>query len=73
LIIPEDPSILVEKAKENLKKILSIIGKAKDKKAEIVVFPELAICGYPPDDLVLFSSFIEEIEKGLLVFLVDIG
>ncbi len=27
---------------------------------DLVVFPELVICGYPPEDLVLKSSFIQE-------------
>ena len=41
----------------NTKKIISIIQKTK---ADIVVFPELSITGYSPQDLLLKHSFIEE-------------
>lgn len=41
----------------NTKKIISIIKKTK---ADIVVFPELSITGYSPQDLLLKHSFIEE-------------
>ncbi|MDY0150111.1 MAG: NAD+ synthase [Kiritimatiellia bacterium] len=30
--------------------------------ADVVVFPELALCGYPPDDLVLQSRFMTAVE-----------
>ncbi len=32
-------------------------------KADIVVFPELVICGYPPEDLVLKKSFVQQCMK----------
>ncbi len=41
----------------NAKKVIAIIKKAK---ADIVVFPELSICGYSPQDLLLKHNFIEE-------------
>lgn len=44
----------------NLKKIVEFIGSAKDKEADIVVFPELAITGYPPEDLILKPSFVNK-------------
>lgn len=44
----------------NLKKILEYIGVAKDLGVEILCFPELAVTGYPPEDLLLKSSFIED-------------
>jgi NAD+ synthase (glutamine-hydrolysing) len=44
----------------NAKKICSYIKKAKMLKADIVVFPELAITGYPPEDLLLKPQFIKE-------------
>ncbi len=49
----------------NTLKILQILEKARIQKADIVVFPELAICGYPPEDLLLHASFIEAIEPQL--------
>ncbi len=44
----------------NSKKILEYVKKAKRKKADIVVFPELAVTGYPPEDLVLKPQFISD-------------
>jgi len=49
----------------NTKKILKEIDIAKTKKADIVLFSEMAICGYPPEDLVYFSSFIDQIDQSL--------
>ena len=33
---------------------------ARDQGAALVVFPELALCGYPPEDLLLKTAFLEE-------------
>jgi NAD+ synthase (glutamine-hydrolysing) len=44
----------------NARKILDFTNKAKRKGASVVVFPELALTGYPPEDLLLRASFIEE-------------
>jgi NAD+ synthase (glutamine-hydrolysing) len=43
----------------NTKKILEYVNRAKRYKADVVIFPELAVCGYPPEDLLLKPSFIE--------------
>lgn len=42
----------------NTQKIIQAIEKAKRQRAHLVVFPEMAICGYPPDDLLLIPGFI---------------
>jgi NAD+ synthase (glutamine-hydrolysing) len=44
----------------NADKIIANIKKAKSNGADIVVFPELALAGYPPEDLLLKPHFIEE-------------
>ncbi len=44
----------------NTQKILSNITQAKNQRANLVIFPELAIVGYPPRDLLLKPSFIEQ-------------
>ncbi|NPA13362.1 MAG: NAD+ synthase [Aquificae bacterium] len=49
----------------NTKKIISYIDKAKKEGADIVAFPELAITGYPPEDLLLKPSFVERNLKAL--------
>jgi len=43
----------------NVKKILGAIDTARTLKADIVTLPELAICGYPPEDLLLKPQFIQ--------------
>src|SRR5690242_18088586 len=49
----------------NAKKILASIRSARAKHADIVLFSELALCGYPPEDLLLHPSFIDAQEKYL--------
>ncbi|MFA6989478.1 MAG: NAD+ synthase [Candidatus Gastranaerophilaceae bacterium] len=51
----------------NIDKIISFIEKAIDKKADIIVFSELAITGYPPRDLLDFEYFVEDNIKQLEV------
>lgn len=41
---------------DNTAKIISVIEEQKD--ADIVVFPELAITGYPPQDLIFNDTFV---------------
>src|SRR4051812_20463580 len=36
------------------------IAKAKDAGAQVVAFPELAITGYPPEDLLLKEHFLRD-------------
>lgn len=49
----------------NTNKILLHIRKAKKREADLVVFSELAVCGYPAKDLLEKSSFIERIQIAL--------
>ncbi|MCX5806466.1 MAG: NAD+ synthase [Proteobacteria bacterium] len=44
----------------NCTKMKEYMGMAIDMKANIAVFPELAITGYPPEDLLLKPKFIED-------------
>jgi NAD+ synthase (glutamine-hydrolysing) len=44
----------------NSSKILRYIQMAKDSSADLVAFPELALTGYPPEDLLLKPKFIED-------------
>lgn len=46
--------------KGNVRKIISYIKKAKMRNADIIAFPELAITGYPPEDLLLKPQFIKD-------------
>lgn len=49
----------------NLSKILSFNERAIEEKAEIVVFPELALTGYIPEDLLFYPSFIQKTREAL--------
>ena len=49
----------------NRQKIIEYIARARAKDADIVVFPELAVCGYPPEDLLLKEHFVRDNIKSL--------
>jgi len=44
----------------NTDKIINFIQKAKEKNSDLIIFPELAITGYPPRDLLDFKIFVED-------------
>ncbi len=44
----------------NTEKILTAIHEGKARGVDIITFPELAICGYPPEDLLFKPKFIDE-------------
>ncbi|MBI4332160.1 MAG: NAD+ synthase [Chloroflexi bacterium] len=46
--------------KANTEKILSFIGAARASHVDLVAFPELALTGYPPEDLLLKPQFIKD-------------
>jgi len=43
----------------NLDEIVQWIGRAESAGADLVTFPELAICGYPPEDLLIRRRFLD--------------
>jgi len=51
----------------NSQLICEWIGRARDEGADIVAFPELALTGYPPEDLVLKPGFVRDNLKQLNV------
>lgn len=44
----------------NFNKIIASIKKAKKDSVDLIVFPELAICGYPPLDLLEHEHFVKK-------------
>ena len=44
----------------NTQRILEVIKQARSLEVDLLTFPELAICGYPPEDLLLKPRFIEQ-------------
>ncbi|WP_447945486.1 NAD+ synthase [Stenotrophomonas indicatrix] len=50
----------------NTERIIEMIGQARDEYgAGLVMFPELAVSGYPPDDLLLRPGFLYECEQAM--------
>ena len=51
-------SFTVGAIEENKSKILNTLEEAEKINSDIVVFPELCVTGYPPEDLLLRESFV---------------
>lgn len=58
-------NLLIGDFERNTEKICDLISRAKDNKADIVVFPELAVSGYPPRDFLEFNDFQERCDRSL--------
>ena len=55
----------------NTRKIRENIRRAKSEGADMVVFPELAVCGYPPRDFLEFDDFIRRCQHSLETIAAD--
>jgi len=49
----------------NLARIVEAAQKAAAAGADLLLTPELSLCGYPPEDLLLRPAFLERCEQGL--------
>ena len=50
----------------NLQRLIDAANHARDdQQADVILFPELALCGYPPEDLLLRSNMQQRIEQAL--------
>ncbi|MDQ3992542.1 MAG: NAD+ synthase, partial [Actinomycetota bacterium] len=49
----------------NRARILARLDEARVAGAELVLFPELAVTGYPPEDLLLRPGFVRAAENSL--------
>ena len=59
-------NFLVGDISGNADKIITNAIKARDDlKADVVVFPEMALTGYPPEDLLLRADFLKQIKLAL--------
>lgn len=50
---------LVGDIKGNLRKAKNVLNEAREAGADLLLFPELALTGYPPEDLLLRPGFLE--------------
>jgi NAD+ synthase (glutamine-hydrolysing) len=55
----------------NAQRILSFARRAADSGAEVAVFPELTLTGYPPRDLLEKQSFLQQTEQHLAQLAAD--
>jgi NAD+ synthetase len=49
----------------NSEKIISVALQAREQGCDMVIFPELSLCGYPPQDLLERASFLVDHEAAL--------
>jgi NAD+ synthase (glutamine-hydrolysing) len=50
----------------NTAKIIAYATRARDvERADLVVFPELSVCGYPPEDLLFHAGLRHSVEKAV--------
>ena len=57
----------------NRRKILAAYAALVARGAELVVFPELIVCGYPPRDLLFKRRFVPDVEGSLRLIAASIG
>jgi len=59
---------LVGDIKGNTQIILDSLEKAKQTSVDLMIFPELALSGYPPEDLLLREDFKKQIKVGVKTY-----
>ena len=57
----------------NRQRILDAYKTLVGRGAELVVFPELVTCGYPPRDLLFKRRFVPDVEESLLAVAAAVG
>lgn len=57
----------------NREKIIVAYRELCAKGAELVLFPEMALCGYPPRDLLFKRRFVPDVEESLLMVAAEVG
>lgn len=62
------PSLHAAQVDYNVESMITAFKEAKKEKAQIVVFPELAVTGASCGDLFLHQAFLEKAKRGLYRF-----
>ncbi|MCU7812638.1 MAG: hypothetical protein KZQ77_15630, partial [Candidatus Thiodiazotropha sp. (ex Notomyrtea botanica)] len=65
-------NFLVGDIEGNAQKIIDTAESAIGK-ADIIVFPELALTGYPPEDLLLRDHFIRRVERAIALIVARVN
>ena len=61
---------IVGDIRKNTQKMLTLISEAADSGAHLIVFPEMSLTGYPPEDLLFRDGFMMQVEEQI-DYLVD--
>ncbi|MBM3403924.1 MAG: NAD+ synthase [Bacteroidetes bacterium] len=56
---------LIGDFEQNVSKIKASIRQAKESRADLILFAELAICGYPSRDFLEFRDYVEKCQQAL--------
>ncbi len=64
---------LIGDVENNKRRIISLYRKAQNDNADLAVFPELALTGYPPQDLVEKKEFRDAVKKAALEIASETG
>ena len=65
-------NVVVGDLEGNARKIVSWMARARDLGADLVTFPELAVTGYPPEDLLLKPAFVDANVEALEAVAVEV-
>ena len=57
----------------NARRILDAVARAKAAGADVLLTPELALCGYPPEDLLLRPAFLQACAEELDALAAQVG
>lgn len=55
----------------NIEKMAGVIRSAKTQQVDLLVFPELCVCGYPPEDLLHKPKFLADCQVALQALLAE--
>ena len=56
---------IVGSFKQNIQLISNVILQAQKDNSDVILFPELALTGYPPEDLLFRPAFLNKVEDSL--------
>jgi NAD+ synthase (glutamine-hydrolysing) len=58
-------NLLVGDVAGNARRILATLEEARRRGIDLTIFPELALCGYPPEDLLFHAGLRRQVESAL--------
>ena len=58
-------NLLVGDVDGNAARIVAALNEARQQRVDLLVFPELALCGYPPEDLLFHAGLRRQVEVAL--------